>query len=313
MALVIKDTVIQTEAIIGVKDNLEVASTATNGAILVGKNIHKGDYKNGTVFDEFGTIGRRDPSSTAAVTPERLANLEDVAVKLYFKGDLFVTNTELERYGTSVSSMNKGIGATIGRNVSRWALDKALIALTGAITSEATLIAGDGSTAVNVGLLNSAVFNLGDMNGDIVSFAAPSLVTHTLLGNAIATTADQISYGAVYNAQVGTLGRKLWTVDNAALGWNDGTNSGSYTLGLVKNAVSIDESEVIKILSDLDITQENSGFRFKVEGAYTVNVKGFAYNTAQGTNPTDSVLADNASWNLIKDIKHGAGVVAKTL
>jgi len=314
MAIQIKDTVIQTEAIIGVKDNLEAAQTATQGAIQVGRNIHKGDFVNQTLFDEFGTIGRRDPNSDAAVTPERLNGLEDVAVKLYFKGDLFVTNTELERYGSSVSGMNKGIGATIGRNISRWALQKALIALTGAITSQSGLIAGNGTTNADVGILNDAVFNLGDVNGDVVAFAAPSLVTHKLIGNALSSTADKISYGAVYDAQVGTLGRSLWTVDNPALGWDDGAgNTGNYTLGLVKNAVTIDESEIIKILSDLDLTQENSGYRFKAEGAYTVNVKGFAYNSAQGINPTDSILANTASWNLIKDIKHGAGVIAKTL
>ncbi len=312
MAIAIKDTVIQTEAIIGVKDNLENARSATGGAIQVGRNIHKGDFVDEFMFDEFGQITRRDPNSTAAVTPERLSSLEDVAVKLYFKGDLFVTNTELERYGSSVKSMNKGIGSTIGRNISRWALNKALISVVGAITSQSTLIAGDGTADADVSILNDAVFKLGDQNGDVVAFATPSLVTHKLIGNAIASTADQIAYGAVYNAQVGTLGRKLWTVDNAALGWSDGTNSGNYTLGLVKGAVTIDESEVIKILSDLDIAQENSGYRFKAEGAYTVKVKGFAYNTAQGINPSDSVLADSASWSLIKDIKHGAGVVAKT-
>lgn len=312
MALTIKDTVIQTEAIIGVKDNLENARSATAGAIQVGRNIHKGDFIDEFMFDEFGSIKRRDPNTQTPVTPERLSNLEDVAVKLYFKGDLFVTNTELERYGSSVKSMNRSIGKTIGRNISRWALNKGLIALVGAITSQSDLIAGDGTTDADISILNDAVFKLGDMNGDVVAFAAPSLVTHKLIGNAIGSTADQIAYGAVYNAQVGTLGRKLWTVDNSALNWVAGDNSGHYTLGLVKGAVTIDESEVIKVLSNLDISQENSGYRFKAEGAYTVKVKGFKYNVAQGANPNDAVLGNNASWSLVKDVKHGAGVIAKT-
>ncbi len=315
MALTIKDTVIQSEAVIGIKDNLMRAQEFTRGAITVGKNIHKGDYVDEVMFDDFGNIVRRDPNVDTAVTPERLANIQDVAVKLYFKGDLFMTNTELERYGSSVKNMNKQIGSVIGKKISRWALEKGLISLVGAITSQADLIAGDGTANPDVSILNDAVFKLGDQNGDVVTFVAPSLVTHKLIGNAIASTADQIAYGAVYEAQIGTLGRSLWTVDNAALGWSDATagTSGNYTLGLVKNAISIDESEVVKILSDLDITQENSGYRFKAEGAYTINVKGFAYNTAQGINPTDSILADTTSWSLVKDIKHGAGVIAKTL
>ena len=315
MALTIKDTVIQSEAVVGIKDNLMKAQESTDGAIVVGRNIHKGDFIDEYMFDDFGNIVRRDPNVDTAVTPERLANLEDVAVKLYFKGDLFMTNTELERYGSSVKNMNKQIGSVIGQKISRWALEKGLISLVGAITSQAGLIAGDGTTAADVALLNDAVFKLGDQNGDVVTFVAPSLVTHKLIGNAIGATADQIAYGAVYNSQIGTLGRKLWTVDNAALGWADATagTSGNYTLGLVKNAVTIDESEVVKILSDLDITQENSGYRFKAEGAYTVKVKGFAYNVAQGSNPTDAILGDTASWSLVKDIKHRAGVIAKTL
>lgn len=313
MAIQIKDSVIQSEAAIGVKDNLLAAVKATRGAITVGRNIHKGDFEDTLMFDDFGNIVRRDPNVDTAVSPDRLVNIEDVAVKLYFKGDLFITNTELERYGSSVKNMNKTIGTKIGEKISRWALEKGLIACVGALTSQADLIAGDGSTDIDTLTLNDAAFKLGDMSGDVITFVAPSLATHKLIGNAISSASDQIAYGAVYASQIGTLGRSLWTVDNAALNWDDAGTLKNYTLGLTQGAISIDESEIVKILSALDITQENSGYRFKAEGAYTVKVKGFAYNAAQGSNPTDAVLGANASWTLIKDVKHGAGVVAKTL
>ncbi|BCD59628.1 MULTISPECIES: major capsid protein [unclassified Nitratiruptor] len=318
MAIQIKDTVIQTTAIDSIRDNLLNAKTATGGAISVGRNIHKGDYIEETFFDDFGNIVRRDPTVDTAVTPERLSTSEDVAVKLYFRGDLFVTNTELERYGTTVKNMNSKIGNKIGEKISRWTIEKGLIALVAALTSRTELVAGDGTTAADVQTLADAVFKLGDMNEDVKVFVAPSMVAYQLLQNALNSTADQISYGAVYGAQIGTLGRKLWMVDNAALQWSedlngDGVNeNGYYTLGLTPGAITIDESEVVKILSDLDITQENAGYRFKAEGAYTIKVKGFSYNKAQGINPSDSVLGSTASWTLVSDIKAAAGVVAKT-
>ncbi len=318
MAIQIKDTVIQTTAVDSIRDNLLSAQKATSGAIGVGRNIHKGDFIEETFFDDFGNINRRDPTADTPVTPQRLSTSEDVAVKLYFKGDLFVTNTELERYGTSVKNMNSKIGAKIGKKISRWTIEKGLISLVAAITSQSSLIAGNPLQPIDVGVLADVVFKLGDMNEDVKVFVAPSMVAYKLLKDAIGATTDQISYGAVYNAQVGTLGRKFWMVDNAALQWSEDVNndgddeSGYFTLGLTPNAITIDESEVVKILSDLDITQENSGYRFKAEGAYTIKVKGFSYNKAQGMNPSDAILGSTASWQLVSDVKAAAGVIAKT-
>lgn len=312
MALKIMDEVIQATAIEQVKDTLLQATKETGGVIGVGKNIHKGDFIEDIFFDNFGNIQRRDPNTQTAVTPERLSTLEDSSVKLYFRDDVFVTNTELKRYGTSMKNFNQKIGRQFGVNIARWAIQKGLIALIGAITSQAGLVEGDGTADISIGLLNSGMFKLGDSFEDVKSFVLPSVLTSTLMSNAISASTDQISYGAVYKAQIGTLGRNLWTVDSAALNWSDGTNSGHYAIELTPNAISIDESELVEIITEVDTLKSNAGINFHIEGGYTLNVKGFSYNKAQGANPADSVLADNASWNLVSQLKNSAGVVVKT-
>ena len=313
MAIKIINEVIQATAIEQVKDTLLNAQKATGGAISIGQNIHKGDFEDTTFFDNFGNIQRRNPDTQTKVTPNRLDTLEDSNAKLYFRGDQFVTNTELKRYGTNLKTMNQTIGKQLGTAVARWAIQKALISFVGAITSQAGLIAGDGTENISVTALNNAMFKLGDNYEDVKTFVTPSLLTSVLMQNAINTTADQISYGAIYNAQVGTLGRNLWTVDNSSLNWDDGTNTGHYALGLTQNAIKIDESELIDIITQIDTLNENAGTNFHIEGAYTVNVKGFSYNKAKGINPTDAILAKDTSWKLISQIKNSAGVIAKTL
>ena len=312
MPIKIIDEVIQATAIEQVKDTLLDAQKATSGVIGVGKNIHKGDFIEDIFFDNFGTIKRRDPNTQTPVRPERLSTLEDSAVKLYFNGDVFVTNTELKRYGANVKNFNQKIGRQLGHNVARWAIQKGLIALIGALSSESSLIAGDGTADISTGLLSEAMFKLGDQYEEVRSFVLPSVSTAKLLGNAIDANTDQISYGAVYKAQIGTLGRTLWTVDNSALNWVDGDNSGHYGIALTSNAISIDESELIDIITEVDTLNSNAGTNFHIEGGYTINVKGFKYNKAQGANPSDAVLGSSASWSLISQIKNSAGVLIKT-
>ncbi|NPA63955.1 MAG: hypothetical protein GXO16_03165, partial [Epsilonproteobacteria bacterium] len=128
MSFIIRDKVIQTTAVDSIKDNLMKARTATGGAIDLGTNIHKGDFIEEIFFNDFGNIQRRDPNSSATVEPEQLSNTEDVAVKLYFRGDTFFTNTQVERYGTTAKNVNAMIGKKLGEKVVRWAIEKGLIA-----------------------------------------------------------------------------------------------------------------------------------------------------------------------------------------
>lgn len=306
MGIEIVDEVVATVAVEAIHDELEKAQTATGGAISLGKNIHKGDFKNTSMFANLGEAGRRDPNTDEAKTAKRLSTQDDAAVKLYFNDLVFATNTELERYGTSMGAMNVAIGRQLGQGIARWAIKKGLMSLVAAIGSQASLVEGDHLGAASTTTLNNAVFKLGDQSENVKVFVAPSVVTHTLLGNAISASTNDISYGAVYDNQIGTLGRGLWTVDATAL-----TSGGNKILGLTEGAITVDESEAIKMVSQLITGQTNLGYNFHTEGAYTIDVKGFKYVLSQGANPTDAVLTANASWDLITDIKNAAGVLAK--
>ncbi len=303
--MIFNNEVITLIAIDAVKDKLLDAQTATGGAITIGQSIHKGDFLETLIFDALGDASRRDPAVDTAVTAKRLSNLEKTDVKLYFKELVFATYTELARYGTTMEAMQTGLGEAIGEAVARFILKKSIIALVAAISSEADSIhTTTTSGIITVKDLNSGVFKFGDMSDDIKVFVAPSLVVSDLVGDAIDSTADQISYGGIYSGVTGTLGRTLWMVDSITL-----TTGANKVLGLTVGAIVIDESEAIRFFSQESITNENAGVNLREEGAYTLKIKGFGYDQAQGLNPEDGVLGASASWGLVGDRKGSAGVL----
>lgn len=305
MAMYIDDEVVKGTAIETVKDNLLNAMTATQGAITVGQNIHKGDFIHDYEFQNLGEVDRRDPTSTADATAYSLNSIESVGVKLYFGKNYFQTLTEAKRYGTTPETISLAIGQALGNSVTRFAINKGLVAATAAILSQPDLVAGDGTGDPTPEILNDAVWKLGDVAEDVVAFVSPSVATSRLIGAEMQKYGSQVSYGTVYQGVPGTLGRSIWTVDSQAL------VSGKVILGLTAGAVTVDESEAIEFLSQLDLSKENAGNWIKTEGAYTVQIKGFKYDVTAGMNPDDSVLGAPANWSLVDQLKNAAGVAAK--
>ena len=303
MAMIFNNEVVTLIAIDAVKDNLLAAQAATKGAITVGESIHKGDFLERTIFANLGEASRRDPNVDTPATAKRLSNLQKNDVKLYFKELIFATYTELARYGTNMEAMQTKLGEEIGIAVARYILKKGLIALVASIGSESDLI-HTAAAAITTTDLNEGVFKFGDMSEDIVVFVSPSLVMKDLINAGINSNADQISYGAVYSGEAGTLGRDIWKVDAEAL-----TTGVNKVLGLSYGAIVIEESEVIRFFSQESIVNENAGLNLREEGAYTLNVKGFSYVMTQGANPDDAILGATASWSLVGDKKGSAGVL----
>ncbi|MDM5264686.1 major capsid protein [Sulfurovum sp. XTW-4] len=307
MAMVFNNEVVTLIAMDQIKDNLLMAQTATNGAIEVGESIHKGDFLQSTIFDSLGEASRRDPTVDTAATPKRLSNLEQTDVKLYFKELVFATYTELARYGTSMEAMQTKLGEEIGNAVTRYILKRALISLVAAIGTEADSVHTTSVlNTITINDLNMGVFKFGDKSADIVTFVSPSIVVSKLIDGSLNSSGDQISYGAVYQGETGTLGRSLWMVDSDAL-----TTTVNKVLGLAAGAIMIDESEAIRFFSQESVVNENAGMYLREEGAYTLKIKGFKYVSTQGANPTDATLGAAASWALVGDRKGSAGVLIK--
>lgn len=307
MALTINNEVVRDIAIKSVEDNLLQAQTATNGAISIDESIHKGHFLSTTIFDAIGDISRRDITVQTPVTKKRLADLAKTDVKLYFKDLIFYTYTELAQAGADEKAVNVMLGEAIGRAVARWILERALIVTVASIGSEASLVTTAGTADITIQDISKGIFAFGDKAENIVALVSPSTVVAGLLDTALSTTADAISYGATYGATIGTLNRPLWQVDSSAL--DDGGKP--IVIGLAKGSVVISESEKIFFKNGEVIDEENAGVNMRTEGAYTLKVKGFSYDQAQGVNPDDAILGASATWSLVGDKKACAGVLIK--
>ena len=305
MALNINDAFVAEVAIERIKDNLLAYEKFTNGAITVGTNIHSGDALSRDFFGNLGEADRRDPDLNDPKTPTRLTSVTQTSPKLFFSKLVFKTLTEIERSGRANASVDEAIGMALGDVVSRWGLNKGITSAIGGITGQGDLVAGDGTAAATVELLNDAIWKLGDVSGDVVCFVAPGLAMHQITGQQL-TLGSAVQYGMVYEGTPGTLGRTIWALDHAGL------VSSGVVLGLVEGGVTIDESEAVKMVSDLVTGQENLGYNFQTEGAYTVSLKGLSWNVQLGGhNPDDATLIDGANWLLVDQLKNAAGVAAK--
>src|SRR6266403_4313514 len=87
------------------------------------------------------------------------------------------------------------------------------------------------------------------------------------------------------------------------------------TLGLVKNAITVENSEEQEIVVQ-DVTGlENLMVRFQGEYAYNLGLKGFKWDvTNGGANPTSTNVALGTNWDThFTDVKDRSGVAATTL
>ena len=307
MALEINNESVRDLAILRIENNLTNAYNATNGAIVADESIMKGDFISTIVFDAIGDASRRDPTSTAEMTAKSLSDTSKTNVKLYFADLVAYTYTELARAGADDDEVTVNLGEAIGDGVTRWILERTLISTVAAIGSTEALVHTTDTAGINIKDINKGFFKFGDKSEKIVTIVASSIVVADLVDGALDSTADQISYGATYKSNIGTLGRALWQVDADAL-VDAGKNM---VIGLVKGAVVISESELIQIWMDDDITKVNTKKNIKTEGAYTLDIKGFTYDQSQGINPEDAVLGATASWSLVGDRKNSAGVLIK--
>jgi hypothetical protein len=306
--MIIDNEVVKQVAIDAIADNLKNAEAQTGGAIVAGRNIHKGDFLETTLFDQIGNVVRRDPTDDSEATPDRIGNIEGTQVKLYFKDLVFTTFTELARYGTSMEAMSVRIGERLGEAVVRWGLGKAILATKAALKSNGDTTYQAGGTITHADLVKG-IFKFGDGASKIKTLVAPATVVGNLIASDTTANPDSIAYGAVYQGMTGTINRNLWMVDAQALM----ENGKSTVLGLTEGAVTVDESEMIRFFTQEVLDRENAGMFLRTEGAYTLDIKGFSYDQSAGANPDDTVLGDPANWTMfVGDKRNTAGVVIES-
>lgn len=308
MALKIDNLIVHATATETIMQNIEMFQTGTAGAITLGTEMISGDMLQTSMISEIANlIARRDISSSAAATVKAVDSRDENTIKIYWgSGAIEFKAVDAKRYGSDAGAFSVAIGEQIGKGIVAYALNAGISAVRASIETQAGLVTGDGLGTISAALLNSALKPFGDAQGSIVAFVMNGAVYNDLVGAAIGTGGADVAYGAIYTGTTGTLNRPVFITDSPGLDMTAGTA----VLGLTADAVRIIESEAREFVSELVSGGENIKYRIQTEGSFALNVKGYSWKTASGTNPTLAALGTAANWEKkATDVKSTAGVI----
>lgn len=295
--------------------NLDLNAAINDGIRLISQSMI-GEYNKAAFFKaNEGLIKRRDPSSLADATPDRLEQAEAVGVKVDSMFLLENTLDSFKKIGMSPEAMSFYVGNSVAQNMSRDHLNTALLVLDTAVDSLAATIynvvtdAGAAKKTLTASALNKSRIPLGDKGlSAIRAWVMPSKVYYDLVGDQIGQQLTGLSDVVVYGGTPATLGLPVYVVDSPVLIDLAAAGGAEYSvLGLTEGAATIIQSEQPSYLSETVGGKANLIARVQGEFAYNVEVKGFAYiGTA---SPTDAVLGNPANWNYrLSSPKHAPAV-----
>lgn len=311
----------QTGMVEKVAQFLAVFNEASRGAIVLVPRALKGDYSKEAFFKDVASlVSRRDTTSVAAVTDLAMTQDEVISVKLNRKvGPLAQTLDAIKKAGLTEAEASRVFGELAAERKMKDMLASALIAVEAAIEGNAAMnldITGESTKTASTAALNRTLAKFGDAAQDIVCWIQHSKPNFDITGALISANVTGLTdLMTIQGAIPALLGRPALVTDAGALTDANGSLTDTYnTLGLVKGAVKVEESEEESFATEIVTGLENLARRWQAEYAYNVTVKGFKWDVANGgANPSDSALGTTTNWDQVAtDDKHTAGVRLKT-
>jgi len=295
---------------------------ASNGAIRLTTVSKRGDYEYQSFFTSIsGLISRRDNTSTASVTDLALAQDELISVKVSRKiGPVAQTRdafrkmtgryTETEFTGIIAEMAANGMQLDM-LNTGLSAAAQALKNVAASYHTQTSLGSMDTNTLVD------GLAKMGDQASRIVAWVMHSKPYYDLVKQQIAANITGVSNFAIAQASPVTLNRPVVVTDSTSLiaQLNSPDVNDYYTLGLVADAIVVENSEEEEIVVQ-DVTGlETLVVRYQGEYAYNLGVKGFKWDVANGgANPLAATLATGSNWDTaFTSVKDRAGVTIMTL
>lgn len=305
--MVIYQEEFQTGVVEKVTQFLQIFNEGTRGAIRLVPHALKGDYSKGAFFKDVASlVTRRDTTSVAAVTDLAMTQGEVISVKLNRKvGPLAQTLDAMKKAGLSQAEASRAFGQLAGERKMKDMVDSALrsvataIQATSAMVSDVSVTTGTRVPATPA-RLNTAAALFGDSAQDIVCWVAHSQVNFDIIGGILAGSVTGLAdVATIQGALPGYLGRPAIISDSAALTFTD-TYVKYRTLGLVRDAVVVEESEPESFYTEIVSGLENLVQRWQSEHAFNVTCKGYKWDTTNGgANPNDTALATTTNWDKV--------------
>lgn len=284
----------------------------SGGAIMMGFNGHRGDYKYESYFNVLDDVARRDLTSVSAQTATALTDDEVISVKIHRKLPLRQHNlSAFKTKGLSPDVFFQMAGQNYAELKFKDMLNTGVLALEAALQESGNTNDDSGST-ISHARLNDTFNIFGDRADAIQTLLMHSNSEYGLLGAAISGGLTNVADPAIRNAQNFALGRRILVSDIPALTDANGSLTDTYNiLGLVPGALMIEESEPDEVwIEPITGGYENLVVSYQAEFAYTITVKGFKWDVSNGgANPTDATLGTESNWDQhATSIKDTAGV-----
>lgn len=310
-----------------IQQNVDAFNEASRGALRFETRELKGQYEYEAFFDEVSTITRRDPSldSSSTLNATKLTQDEFIGVKLSRTNGPYEWNISSARLaGFDPARFSIAVGEQTARKTPQEMLDRALGALEAKLDNIAALSVdrfGASPATLRTTDLVSALAKFGDQGSRIICWVMHSKPFYDLVAEQLASTASVLAtlpWGlSVYNGMPVSLNRPILVTDSAALVSESDESTGEpvySTLGLVAGAMEIALTEAPLAVAEGPITgSANLFIRWQAEYSYNLKMKGCAYATGTGANPTDANVANASSWDTkVADNKLLPGVVIKT-
>lgn len=296
-----------------IAQNLNGFNGASQNAIRLVAKERKGDYNKESFFKDISTlVSRRDPSSVAGATILPMTQDEMIGVKIHRKiGPVEQTLDAWRKLGEDGQrAMSFKLGQMVGDKKLQDYINTAVLTVEAALENYGAAANFDGSAAtLKHSVLVSTMAKFGDAAQRIVCFVMHSKPYFDLIGQALTDNIFNVGGAVIYSGTVATFGRPTLVIDAPAL-LQAGTPNKYPFLGLVSDAIVVEESETEEIVSQVVTGNESLSMRVQGEYAFNLNVKGFKWDiTNGGKNPTDAALATAGNWDAIfSDVKNIAGV-----
>lgn len=290
---------------------VNVFNAASAGAIRLVPQAHVGNYLKESFFkDVSGLVSRRDTTSVSAATDLALTQDENIAVKLNRKiGPVAQTIDAFRKVGKDMGEISFVLGQMVGERKALEMLDSAVTALVPAIGAVNNVDKSGGSpTTITHGYLVNQLALLGDQASLVRAFLMHSKQYFDLVGQAITDKVTEVAGAVIYSGNVATLGKPTIVTDSAPL-FIAGTPNKYACLALVEGAATVIESEAEQIVSEVVTGLENLVIRVQGEYAYSLQLKGFKWDVANGgANPAAAAVGTASNWDQVAtSAKHIAG------
>jgi hypothetical protein len=292
----------------------EAVTNGANGAIVMSTDVMKGDYMYRSFFSQATSVIRQDITAVTAGTPVKLAQNDNINVKLHRSFTIDASRKAFKMAGFNPDVFNIVAGQQVGKEIITGMLNDGLLAArvainnVSAVTNDVTAAATTSITSTN---LLATLAKFGDASSKIVAWVMHSQQYFDLAKNEISNQVAPIYEGILQRVDVPGFNRPILVTDSASLI----SSSNYFVLGLAEGAIQLVDTEPTDIVVD-DVTGLLQLVRrYQGEYAFNLGLKGYKYDVANGgANPDATALGTGSNWDAnTTSVKDSAGVVLKCL